>query len=89
MTHDELVETVNNLKAVIYNMENDMLEISKKLDRISNLLSTPVPISPISGIEYKCSVCGMVFNNIPMGYVCNNINCPTGIRYVVTSTGTS
>jgi len=88
MTHDELVESVNNLKTVVINMQKDMIEISKKLDRISNLLSTPVPISPIIGIEYKCTVCGMVFNNMPMGYVCNNINCPTGIRCVVTSTGT-
>lgn len=45
MTHGELVESVNNLKTVIINMQKDMIEISKKLDRISNYLSTPVPIS--------------------------------------------
>lgn len=87
MTHDELVETVNNMKIVIFNMQNDMLDIYKKLDSISNLLSTPVPKTPTIGIEHRCRVCGMVFNSVAIGYVCTNMNCPTA--WTVTSTGTS
>lgn len=46
----------------------------------------PVPSYPwpkeldLMQTKPRCAVCGMIFDGV-MGYVCTNINCPSGVRY--------
>jgi hypothetical protein len=54
---------------------------------------TPVPTRPVTpSLQQNCSVCGITFIDslgrpITLGYACNRVNCPSGVRYATQNYG--
>ena len=79
-------ERMEALELEVISLRKRTQELEEELERHQRLSSPYQPIAPT--VPYQptwvapnaCSICGMKFDG-PMGYVCTNPRCPSGVVY--------
>lgn len=69
---------MDNLRMRVAQLEAELAEERRKSAPYQPI-TTP-PYQPTWVIPNSCAVCGLKFDG-PMGYVCTNPRCPSGVSY--------
>ena len=76
---EEKLERLEKQVAYLERRVNE-LEQANRMHHPFQPVTIPTPYNPQWKIPNACSVCGLQFNG-PMGYVCSNPQCPSGVTY--------